>query len=90
MEEEKLHLLKKLEQDIEKAKKDFDDKNTEGKNPYSSMASKVIAELIAGISAGALIGYFVDKYFSTWPLFLVICFICGMIASFVNINRMIK
>lgn len=45
------------------------------------------AELVTAIVAGALIGYWLDKYFETKPLFLLVMLVLGVITGFVNVWR---
>jgi ATP synthase protein I len=45
------------------------------------------AELITSIAAGGLIGYLLDQWLSTTPLFLIAMLILGVITGFVNVWR---
>lgn len=46
------------------------------------------AELIAGPIAGGLLGYGVDRWLGTKPIFLVALLILGVITGFVNVWRL--
>ena len=59
-------------------------------NKYSSYGFQVAADLIAGILVGAFIGYWIDVYFQTKPLFLICCLIFGVFGGFYNIFKMFK
>lgn len=45
------------------------------------------SELIATTAAGTLIGYGLDRFFETQPLFLIIFLLAGISAGFFNIYR---
>ena len=64
-------------QDLEKA----DDKND------MNMGLRAGAELITSILAGGLIGYGLDKWLDTKPIFLIAMLILGVITGFVNVWR---
>lgn len=53
-----------------------------------SYAMRVSVEIVAGLLVGAVVGYFIDKWLGTKPLFFLICFILGACAGGVNIYRM--
>ncbi len=50
----------------------------------------VIAELIAGIGIGGFLGYYLDQFFHTKVVFLLIFIILGLISSFYNIYNKYK
>ncbi|CAN1490256.1 MFS_OAT domain containing protein [Rhabdaerophilaceae bacterium] len=49
---------------------------------------RAASELVAGILVGTGIGFMLDRYFGTKPLFLLILMIAGMAAGFRNIYRL--
>jgi F0F1-type ATP synthase assembly protein I len=57
------------------------------KNKKLNMPVMIITELFAGIIVGATIGYFIDKFFKTLPIFVMLCSIFGFFASLLNIYR---
>lgn len=61
-------------------------KNTPGKRSGIN-GEKVFAELIAGIVFGLFVGYFLDDYFDTKPLFIITLVILGLAGSFYNIYK---
>lgn len=44
-------------------------------------------ELVSGVAVGALIGYFLDRWLGTMPLFFIVCFFVGAAAGFRNLIR---
>jgi len=48
---------------------------------------RVFAEIVAGLIFGTLVGYFVDDYFHTAPIFLISLIILGLAASIYNIYK---
>ena len=54
----------------------------------SRLGNRVLAELIGGLVGGALIGWVLDRLFSTTP-WLLLAFLClGIVAAFRNIIRL--
>ena len=44
-------------------------------------------ELVSGVAVGSLIGYFLDRWLGTMPLFFIVCFFVGAAAGFRNLIR---
>ena len=42
-----------------------------------STAMKVATDLVSGVVVGVAIGYFIDDYLGTMPIFLIICMLLG-------------
>lgn len=78
--------LEDLEQKINQFKKK-DAKPAVPQSQSSSLAMRVVTDLLAGLFVGAAIGYFLDKAFDSSPLFLVIFLFVGMAAGFMNLYR---
>ncbi len=58
------------------------------KNKEKSESSVfVIAELVAGIGIGGFLGYYLDQFFHTKIVFLLIFIILGLLSSFYNIYK---
>ena len=56
-----------------------------------SQAFNIAIELVAGIIVGLIIGLFFDNLFDSKPVFLIICLMVAMIATFKLIwNKYIK
>lgn len=71
-----------LQKRIEKIKASKD-KNSFTKNTSEyNLAMTVATELVAGLVVGVIIGVFLDKVFDSKPLFLILCLLFGMVASF--------
>ena len=73
--------------DVELAKKYFKQtiKNTDSLNIYY----RVGTELLAGLIIGAGIGWTIDQWLNTTPLFLIIMFILGGVAGIYNLWRVL-
>ena len=71
--------------DVALAKKDYKQtfKNTESLNIYY----RVGTELLAGLIIGTGMGWTLDKWLNTTPLFLIILFILGGVAGIYNLWR---
>ena len=52
-----------------------------------SLGFRVLSEFVAGIVVGCLIGWQLDVWFSTTPLFLIVFLTLGTAASFWNVYR---
>ena len=73
--------------DVALAKKDYKKtfKDTDSLNIYY----RVGTELLAGLIIGAVIGWILDQWINTTPLFLVIFFITGGVAGIYNLWRVL-
>lgn len=62
------------------------------KQPFNNQLNPISIgiELVAGALAGLIIGVFLDKLFTTKPIFLIICLSFGIIASFKTILQKTK
>lgn len=58
--------------------------------PADAMAliGRIATELVAGIAVGTFIGWMLDQWLGTLPLFMIILFFLGAMAGMVNIWRM--
>ena len=57
------------------------------KNKKFNIPVMIITELFAGIIVGATIGYLIDKFFKTLPIFVMLFSVFGFFASLLNIYR---
>ncbi|MDX1949391.1 MAG: AtpZ/AtpI family protein [Rickettsiales bacterium] len=83
---------KNLKEKIENLNKDlekFSAPKTK-QNNEALRAERVLAELVAGLIFGVFVGYQLDKYFETKPLFLIILIILGLAGSFYNIYKQVS
>ena len=78
--------VKKLEEKLNKASEKYAPKANEN-NTGNGSVIKILTELISGVAVGAILGYFLDKYFNTTPLLLVALMLLGMAGAMLNIYR---
>ena len=52
-----------------------------------SLGFRVLSEFVAGVIAGGVLGWLLDKWFSTLPLFLLVFGALGTAAGFMNVYR---
>ena len=51
---------------------------------------RVASELVAAIVIGALLGLLLDTWLDTKPLFILVFFLLGTVAGFLNVYRVTK
>ena len=51
---------------------------------------RVGTEIVASTVIGLGIGYYIDKWLDTRPVFLLLCFLFGVIAGFLNLYRAVR
>lgn len=79
----------KLEEKLKTARQEFD----KDYNPKPEVDENINAgaragvELVGAIIGGALIGYGIDHYFETKPIFFLIFILLGVITGFYNIYK---
>ena len=74
----------RLEQKLKKPKTNF------YKNNGYSIGLKISLDLISSIIVGVLIGYGLDKIFSTKPVFFIIFLVLGIITGFYSLFKTVK
>lgn len=80
--------LEELNHSIKKAKLLIEDEPlTKKENKSLHFAYKIVIELIAGFTVGAFIGYKIDQYFDTIPIFTITCLFLAFFGSMLNIYR---
>ena len=47
-------------------------------------------ELVAGVAVGVAVGYGLDQWLETFPVFLILCFVLGAAAGMLNVYRSIS
>lgn len=55
-----------------------------------ALAGRVMIELVAGLAVGGFIGWVLDRWFGTTPLFLVLLFFIGAGAGMMNVWRTVS
>ena len=60
------------------------------KNSGAGFGFKISTEIIAALVVGVGIGLIVDNYFNTKPFGLIIFFILGALAGFLNVYRVMR
>ena len=84
---EKISDLKKKINSIEKSHKS---ESIPEKKSGVSFGFKISTELVAALVVGVGIGLLVDNYFNTKPFGLIIFFILGAFAGFLNVYRVMR
>ena len=74
----------RLEQKLKKPKENY------YKNNGYSIGLKISLDFISSIIVGALIGYGLDKIFSTKPVFFIIFLVLGIITGFYSLFKTVK
>jgi ATP synthase protein I len=78
----------KIEAIKSKEKKEIDKNNNKQESQQNMRVGlQAGAELITATVAGAAIGYWLDQWFETKPIFLIALLILGVITGFTNVWR---
>jgi len=85
--EDKITKLKEKIEDIENKKLN---ESKPKKESGAGFAFKISTELIAALVVGVGIGLIVDNYLGTKPFGLIIFFILGAFAGFLNVYRVMR
>ena len=88
-EDKELLSLKKLGEEIEKAKEKSGGGEKNSPAPASG-AMNVSIDLLAGIFVGSFVGYYIDKWLGTLPVFFIVCFFLGIAGAVRNIMREVR
>ena len=82
--------LKELKDRIETAKSSNNPNIKKNKGSGAGFGFKISTEIIAALVVGVGIGLIVDKYLGTKPFGLIIFFIFGALAGFLNVYRVMR
>ena len=87
-EESKIKNLKKNIDELNEKRKISN--NKQYKSSGLSFGFKIGIEIVAALMVGVVIGIYVDKYLNTKPFGLIIFFILGSLAGFLNVYRVMR
>lgn len=82
--------LQELDKRIENAREALGGGNKKTIEEARVDATRMGVELVSGVLVGAFIGYWLDKWLDTSPLFLILCFFFGVAGGAMNIYRIAK
>jgi len=82
--------LENLKQKIDKLQSSKTNQNQRYKKTGAGFGFKISTEIIAALFVGVCIGLLVDNYFNTKPFGLIIFFILGSLAGFLNVYRVMR
>ena len=82
--------LQKLKERIDTAETTNSPPRKQKKQSGAGFGFKISTEIIAALVVGVGIGLIVDKYLGTKPFGLIIFFIFGAIAGFLNVYRVMR
>ena len=82
--------ISKLKARINKIQENKVNKSRPNKKMGAGLGFKVSTEIVAALVVGVVIGLIVDNYFNTKPFGLIIFFILGAFAGFLNVYRVIR
>ena len=82
--------LQKLDKELKAARQEFEEDYNPKPDPNDEnvgIGARAGAELVGSILGGGLIGYGLDYYFETKPIFFLIFILLGVITGFYNIYK---
>jgi ATP synthase protein I len=79
-----------LNKKIELTKNKYKSSLPQNNNNIIGMAFRIGIELVAAIFVATFIGYYLDKWLGTKPIFIIILFIVGVAAGIFNVVRSAK
>ncbi len=82
--------LRELERKLETRDGERESLSEEERQRRSSALGKAFrlsTELVAGVFVGGLVGWLLDRWLGTLPLFLVVFLLLGIAAGFLNVIR---
>ena len=82
--------LENLKEKIDNLQHDKEKKSVSKRNSGAGFGFKISTEIVAALIVGVGIGLLVDNYFHTSPFGLIIFFILGAFAGFLNVYRVMR
>ena len=82
--------LENLKEKIDHLQYDKEKKSAPKRNSGAGFGFKISTEIVAALIVGVGIGLLVDNYFNTKPFGLIIFFILGAFAGFLNVYRVMR
>ena len=82
--------LRKLDQELKAARQEFDEDYNPKPSPDDEnvgVGARAGVELVGAVIGGALLGYGIDYYFETSPIFFLIFVLLGVVTGFYNIYK---
>ncbi len=82
--------LEKLESELKAARKEFDEDynpKADSADQNTNTGARAGVELVGSIIGGALIGYGIDHFFETAPIFFLTFTLLGVVTGFYNIYK---
>ena len=82
--------LENLKEKIDNLQHNKEKKSVSKRNSGASFGFKISTEIVAALIVGVGIGLLVDNYFNTKPFGLIIFFVLGAFAGFLNVYRVMR
>ena len=79
--------LNELKKKIEDYQVDGSSSPSSSKKRWTGFGFRISTEIVAALVVGVIIGIIVDNYFNSQPFGLIIFFILGALAGFLNVYR---
>ena len=82
--------LENLKEKIDNLQHAKEKKSVSKRNSGAGFGFKISTEIVAALIVGVGIGLLVDNYFNTKPFGLIIFFVLGAFAGFLNVYRVMR
>ena len=82
--------IENLKKEIDHLQQNKENKSKSKQNSGASFGFKISTEIVAALAVGVGIGLIVDNYFDSSPFGLIIFFILGAFAGFLNVYRVMR
>ena len=82
--------IENLKKEIDHLQQNKENKSKSKQNSGASFGFKISTEIVVALAVGVGIGLIVDNYFGTRPFGLIIFFILGAFAGFLNVYRVMR